>query len=141
LALGGAFLVARRQAFKAHEPYWSPPTRRVAQALLPALAAGLFFSTALLVFNPENRRLLFIFPNLLFYGCAVHAVGFFMPRGMKLFGWLIIVLAGVALLVVPMLETDPNPRLDHALMGFFFGVLHLAYGVYLHFTEKGKNVA
>jgi hypothetical protein len=141
LALAGAFLIARRQALKDHESFWSSPTRRVAQALLPALAAGLFFSAALLVFNPEDRRLLFVFPNLLFYGCAVHAVGFFMPRGMKLFGWLIIVLAGLALLVVPMLETDPNPRLDHALMGFFFGILHLAYGVYLHFTEKGKNAA
>ena len=139
LALAGAFLIARRHALKDHDCFWSSPTRRVAEALLPALAAGLFFSAALVVFNPEDRRLLFIFPNLLFYGCAVHAVGFFMPRGMKLFGWLIIVLAGVALLVVPMLETDPNPRLDHALMGFFFGVLHLAYGVYLHFTEKGKN--
>ena len=27
------------------------------------------------------------------------------------------------------------------LMGFFFGVLHLAYGAYLYLTEKGKNAA
>jgi len=26
-------------------------------------------------------------------------------------------------------------------MGFFFGALHLAYGGYLHLTEKGKNAA
>jgi hypothetical protein len=26
-------------------------------------------------------------------------------------------------------------------MGFFFGVLHLAYGAYLYLTEKGKNAA
>jgi hypothetical protein len=24
-------------------------------------------------------------------------------------------------------------------MGFFFGLLHLAYGVYLYFTEKRRN--
>lgn len=29
----------------------------------------------------------------------------------------------------------------HLFMGFFFGVLHLAYGTYLRLTEKGKNVA
>jgi hypothetical protein len=26
-------------------------------------------------------------------------------------------------------------------MGFFFGVLHLAYGAYLYLTEKRKNAA
>jgi hypothetical protein len=30
---------------------------------------------------------------------------------------------------------------EHWLMGFFFGVLHLAYGAYLYLTEKGKNAA
>lgn len=64
-----------------------------------------------------------------------------MPRGVKLYAWFVIVLGIAALIIVPMLETDPNPTLDHALMGFFFGVLHLAYGAYLYLTEKGKNVA
>src|SRR5688572_6075358 len=38
--VAGAFLITRRQAFKDHEPFWSPPTRRVTQALLPPLTAG-----------------------------------------------------------------------------------------------------
>jgi len=141
VAVAGAFLIARRQALKDHEPFWSPPTRRVAQALLPPLAAGMVFSIVLLVFEVGHMRWLFIFPNVLFYGCALHAAGFFMPRGMKLFAWLMIVLGGAALLLVPMVQTEPNPVLDHALMGFYFGVLHLAYGAYLYLTEKGKNVA
>ena len=29
----------------------------------------------------------------------------------------------------------------HWLMGFFFGVLHLAYGAYLYLTEKKNPVA
>src|SRR6266478_8309921 len=33
LALGGSFLLVRRQALKEAEPFWSPPTRRDAQAL------------------------------------------------------------------------------------------------------------
>src|ERR1041385_7537522 len=35
VALTGTFLLVRRQALKEAEPLWSPPTRRVAQALLP----------------------------------------------------------------------------------------------------------
>lgn len=141
VAVAGAFFIARRQALKDSEPFWSPPTRRVTQALAPALTAGLLFSIVLMVFNPGHLRWLFIFPNATFYGCAVHAAGFFMPRGMKVFGWAIILLAGLTLPVIPMFESDPNPRLDHALMGGFFGVLHLAYGIYLYFTEQRKNEA
>jgi len=140
-AVIGALLLVRRQALKDRETFWSPPTRRVTQALMPALTGGLLFSIVLMIFNPGHLRWLFIFPNAIFYGCAVHAAGFFMPRGMKLFGWAIIVLAGLVLPVIPMFETDPNPRLDHAVMGFFFGVLHLAYGGYLYLTEKRRTAA
>src|SRR5258708_7706197 len=42
VALVGAFLLARRQALKDREVFWSPPTRRVAQAMLPALSVGFF---------------------------------------------------------------------------------------------------
>ena len=41
VAMAGSFLLVRRQALKESEPFWSPPTRRVTQALLPPLAAGL----------------------------------------------------------------------------------------------------
>src|ERR1700759_363224 len=29
LTVGGSFLIARRQAFRESEPFWSPPTRRI----------------------------------------------------------------------------------------------------------------
>jgi len=45
-AVAAAFLLVRLQAFKDSEPFWSPPTRRVAQALLPALAAGFLLTAA-----------------------------------------------------------------------------------------------
>jgi hypothetical protein len=141
VVVAGAFVIARRQAFKDHEPFWSPPTRRVGQALTPPLAAGLLFSVVVLILNPGEMRWLFIFPNLLFYGCALHAAGFFMERGIKLFAWLLIIVGNTALLSLPAWQTDPNPKLDHALMGFFFGVLHLAYGAYLYFTEQRKQAA
>ena len=40
LVLVGAYLIARRQAFQAAEPFWSPPTRRVSLAFWPPLAVG-----------------------------------------------------------------------------------------------------
>ena len=141
VVVAGVFLIARRQSLRNQEPFWSPPTRRVSQALLPPLAAGCLFSVVVLVLDPGHMRWLFIFPDILFYGCAVHAAGFFMPRGMKVFAWLIIALGAGTLLVLPMTLNEPNAALDHGIMGFFFGVLHLAYGVYLYFTEKRKNDA
>src|SRR5262245_55471267 len=44
LALAGSFLLMRRQALKASEAFWSPPTRRVTQAMLPPLTAGFILS-------------------------------------------------------------------------------------------------
>jgi hypothetical protein len=137
--VAGAFLITRRQALKDNEPLWSSPTRRVANALLLPLTAGLLFSIVLIVINPVPTRWLFIFPNALLYGCALHAAGFFMLRGVRLFAWLMIFVSTIALLVVPMMQTDPNFRLDHILMGVFFGVLHLLYGTYLCLTEKRGN--
>src|SRR5512139_1869135 len=49
LGLIGSFLLIRRQSLKDAEPFWSPPTRRVAQALLPPLAAGFLISVVVLV--------------------------------------------------------------------------------------------
>ena len=137
VAVTGAFLIARRQAVQHGEPFWSPPTRRVAQALAPPLAAGMCLGLAFVVAGVTNKFAL-AFSWLLFYGCALHAAGFFMPRGVKLFGWIYIVLACVCLFIFAI----ARPEIEisaHWFMGFFFGALHLAYGAYLYLTEKGKN--
>jgi hypothetical protein len=73
------------------------------------------------------------------YGCGLHAAGFFMPRGMKIFGWAL-VLSSAAFCASGLPDWAPRWRLGHALMGLFFGAAHLAYGVYLYFTEShGKT--
>jgi hypothetical protein len=141
LALAGAFVIARRQAMQDGEPFWSPPTLRVAEAMVPPLAAGFILSATAMAAGAEHVRWLFMLPNALFYGCAVHAAGFFMPRGMKLFGWFIIALAGSAALVLPWTGLAPGARLDHALMGGLFGLAHLAYGAYLYVSESRKTPA
>ncbi len=138
-----ALLLVRRQAWRADEPFWSPPTRRVIQAMLPALFAGLVAVVWLL--NPARSNpshAWWLLPVwMVLYGCALHAAGFFMPRGIKLFGWLFI-LAGCALALFLSGRPDgalPPLRLAHVVMGAVFGGMHLAYGVYLTLTEKGKQ--
>ncbi len=139
IVVAGAFLIARRQAIQDDEPFWSPPTRRVGQALLPPLLAGMCLGFVFVFVGLANPiALTFIW--LLFYGCALHAAGFFMPRGMKWFGWIYVGMACGTLLFLAIVQPEVEIS-AHWLMGFFFGVLHLAYGAYLYLTEKEKNAA
>src|SRR5205085_2089603 len=81
IALVGAFVLVRRQAIRAGEVVWSPPTRRVSQALLPGLFVGAVAGAC--VWLAGGVILLpAVWASL--YGCALHAAGFFMPRGMRL---------------------------------------------------------
>jgi hypothetical protein len=77
-----------------------------------------------------------------FYGCALHSAGFFMNRGIKLFGWIFIAV-GCALFLIVTGHFPLGAHFDeippHLVMGGIFGGLHLAYGVYLYFTEPRKN--
>lgn len=156
VAIAGAFLLVRRQAWKQSEAFWSPPTRRVAQALLPPLTAGFFIGLLVVVAarlpaspnvptagSPPNWWVLVALPLawVILYGCALHAAGFFMPRGMKIFGWLLVVGGFVAIPVSQPDTADALIRVSYSIMGGFFGALHLAYGVYLYFTEQRGNEA
>jgi hypothetical protein len=145
-AMVGSFLLVRRQALKAAEPFWSPPTRRITQAFLPPVVAGCAISAALFA-NTEpgphgivSALIMNWLPLswIVLYGCAFHAAGFFMPRGMKIFGWAFI-LGGCVLFAASFLNGADLIGYAHGVMGFFFGVLHLAYGFYLFLTEKRRN--
>jgi membrane protease YdiL (CAAX protease family) len=148
VAVAGSLLLTRRQALKDAEPFWSPPTRRVTQALLPPLVVGFVLSLILFVrgADPGTGPARLNLPGMLWlpsawvalYGCALHAAGFFMPRGMKIFGWLL-ALCGCALLAAGVPDWVSHRYYPHAIMGICFGLLHLAYGVYLYFTEQRRN--
>jgi hypothetical protein len=143
LGVVGAFLLARRQAIKDREQFWSPATKRVAQAVLPSLfvgaVVGFIFTFAL------GNQLSFSWALpvtwILLYGCALHAAGFFTPRGIRLLGWLFI-LGGCSLTLSSLAV---NVRLaytqSHLIMGIFFGGLQLAYGIYVHFTDSPSERA
>jgi hypothetical protein len=140
VALGGTFLLVRRQALKAAEPFWSPPTRRVTQALFPALVVGAFFGLILAFYSADlNVCSLLALLWCILFGLAINAAGFFMPRGLKLFGWWFIL---IGFLLVPNLGAGKFIiNSPHWLMAGVFGGSHLAYGVYLYFTEPRRNAS
>jgi hypothetical protein len=146
VAMTGSFLLVRRQAIKDSEPFWSPPTRRVSQAFLPPLAAGLMIGAVAWVRagsapgNLGDSSGMVWLPTLwvVLYGCAFHAAGFFMPRGMKVFGWAFVV-GGCGLFAAGVPGGADPLDCAYGVMGLFFGGLHLAYGVYLYFTERRRN--
>ena len=141
VALAVSLLMVRRQAVKEAEPFWSPPTRRVGQAFVPPLFAGMVVGvlTACLGKDVPPWGLPALW--MLLYGCALHAAGFFMVRGIKLFGWLFI-LTGCGLLAGTCFADGPSALPSgHVVMGGTFGGLHLAYGLYLYFTERSRKSA
>jgi hypothetical protein len=143
-----ALLLVRRQALKAQEPFWSPPTRRVIQAAGPALLAGLVLGVVAwwrVGAEPLSGVTAVALAAgwlpcgwVILYGCAVHSAGFFMPRGIRLFGGILVFLGCLLLLLLP---ARPGPRFGWMVMGGVFGALHLAYGIYLRFTEPRESAA
>ena len=139
-ALSCSTLLIRQQALRAAESFWSPPTRRITQALMPPFLVGAVLAGVTTQWGNDTvgREFLIIIWCLAF-GCGINAAGFFMPRGIRWFGW-IFLLIGFGLIACLSLEVDLLKvfHSPHLLMATIFGGLHLAYGFDLYFTEK-KN--
>jgi hypothetical protein len=152
LCMAEAFLLIRRQAIREVEPFWSPPTCRIARAVSPAFFTGLVIGIAYFAVDTAkwDLVLLLILIWMVLYGLAMHAAGFFMPRGFRLFGWGYIVagLAGIGYWIAhpaahPVLagaETDIPLGSSNMVMGVLFGGGHALYGIFLYFTEKRRTV-
>jgi len=136
--LGLALLMIRRQAMKAGEAFWSPPTRRVAQALAPMFVVGLGMGVLeLLSVSKDRDSIQLICLWMMLYGGAIHAAGFFMKRGLKLLGALFVTvgLAGVFAHKIANI-TWLSESHAHWVMGAVFGGGHLLYGIYLKVTAE-----
>ncbi len=135
-------ILVRRQAFAAGEPFWTPPVRRIAQAVLPALGAGLavtwYLSRATLETNLALASLVVAWH--LAYGLALQAAGFFTPRGVRRLG---MGFYGVAL-GMGAVEIGcgwlPEPGIHHLVMGVTFGLGHLLAGAWLRVTEPTRGL-
>lgn len=134
LSLVAAFFLIRRQAVAEGEKFWSPPARRVAQAILPPLVAGIILTVMLLPLGEAPAIWWIVSAWTALYGCALHAGGFFTARGLQRAGWAFLLAAAVLIAIcygaaLPAVQA-------HFAMGAIFGGLHLAYGAYLHMTER-----
>ena len=133
-----ALLLIRRQALKGGEEFWSPPTRRVAQAMAPMLAVGLGLGVLELLRAPmegDGIRLAAIW--MILYGGALHSAGFFMQRGLRLLGWFFVIIGIICLGISEFWETSwLVDSQAHWVMGWAFGVNNLAYGLYLKLTTE-----
>lgn len=145
-ALAGSFIMVRRQAMKDAEPFWSAPTRHVSQALNPPLVAGAVAGLLVLCAGRRSDSAEWV-PVLIpaiwmvLYGCALTSAGFFMRRGIRVLGW-IFLLAGLgwfSMLFVGGFYV--KPFFGNIVMGLAFGLLHVACGVYLYFTENKRDQA
>ena len=137
LASLSALLISRKQALRCGEVFWSSPTRRVATALLPCLLAAAGLTLVVALRAPGQSSGLEALPPIwmAFYGCALHAAGFFVARGMRLLGWAFI--AGAVMNCNVLTAAGSLAALSpHYTMGIAFGGLHLLAAAYLYFTEK-----
>jgi hypothetical protein len=139
VTLAAAFLFIRREAISADEPFWTPPTRRVATAFLPSLVAAVLATATITAFTgPESRLIPGLLPSVWMacYGLGLHAAGFFMPRGIRWLGWIFL----GASVVLPIaltrtgLPTVPSYKPANLAMGIAFGLGHLEHGLYLRVT-------
>ncbi len=140
VGLIGALVLVRRQALNAAEPFWSPPTRRVVQAAFPAVICAVAMGVVYAFYQLTSLSLVFLWATI--YGLGLHSTGFFTLRGLRLLGWLFLgfslplLVASPAIIgAMPAVE-NPGSQWAHLAMGAFFGLLQLAYGIYLYFTER-----
>jgi hypothetical protein len=144
MALG--VVIIRRQALRDREPFWSPPARRVAVALFPALLAGLVAGWIVAVPDGRDPAHAWWLPGIwmVLFGCATHAAGFFTPRSMRGLTWAFLLL-GTGLLWEVHLRfqagTLPPLRTAHLVMAGAFGGLHLLYAAYLAATKRRPTPA
>jgi hypothetical protein len=139
IAMVTALLFVRRQALRDKEAFWTSPAKRVTEALQAPFIAGFGIGAFLAVFDHHLEPAGWIATGAwsILYGCGLNAAGFFTPRGVGLFGRILVLLGCGFLFSWFMVPGDVNSS-AHFAMGFVFGVLHLTYGIYLYFTER-KN--
>jgi hypothetical protein len=139
-ALTTVYVLVRRQALREAEPFWSPPTRRVTEALAPPFVAGCAVALFLILFNNWLGQAAWLTAAawVILYGCALNAAGFFAPRGIRLFGRAFVLAGSVLILISPGVPGDTTVA-AHYVMGIFFGLVHLTYGIYLYFTERRRR--
>ena len=150
IALVASLVLVRRQALSQGEAFWSPPSRRVAQAMFPGFlsgfVAGLIYFLAVRGMDALPILLaILISAWTICYGLALHAASFFMPHRVRWFAWVLIILGlliGLEFTVLHLLPLKVFGWLGfHGLMGIAFGVTHLVFGCLSLLAESRNQTA
>lgn len=123
----------RRQAMRAAEPFWTPPTRRVLSAMMPPVTVAVIATASALYGTPGSTGVLTCL-WLVSYGIGLHSAGYFTLRGIRLLGW-----AFIAAGLTAGIGTHPSLREAHLLMALTFGLGHLAAGAWVLMVERKKD--
>ncbi len=143
VGIAGTLLIARKQALRERDTFFSPPARRVIAALIPALFIGGALGVGLLQLSNDEARNYLMVPALwiALYGCALHAAGWFTTRGLRWFGLANLLPACAALPFVMRPLGELPWQAPHIVMGVWFGLFHLLFGAWLFVTERKETPA
>lgn len=154
LATTVSFLIVRRQAITAREPFNTPASRRVFGAMHPPLTAGALLTIPFIAHwgveshaaaAPNGALTALICMWTGFYGSGLNAAGQYSSRGVRLLGWGFIgagPLLGTLFVggyLVPELGSHVLWTNPHAIMGAMFGGFHLVAAGYLYLTESRSD--
>lgn len=124
LALGSALFLSYKKGNKKGEKIWNATSRRlIANMGVPLSAGGIL----ILIFLVKGLVGLVIPATLLFYGLAIYNASKFTFDEMKFMGLLQI---GLGLISAYFIE------FSLLIWAFGFGVVHIAYGAYMHFKYE-----
>jgi hypothetical protein len=124
LAVTTAILLSRKKADKQHEKFWNPVARRlVVNMAVPLVAGGLL----ILILIAKGMYGLMIPVSLIFYGVALFTAGKFTYDEIKSLGLMQIALGLISAYFV---------EYGIFLWAIGFGILHIIYGIYMHYKYE-----
>ena len=124
LAVGTAVILSKRKAQKRGEQIWNATSRR----LLTSMAVPLLAGGALVLMLIAKGLIGLATPvTLLFYGLAIYNASTFTYSEMKFMGLIQIVLGLIGAWFI---------GYGLLLWAIGFGVVHIAYGLYMHFSYE-----
>lgn len=124
LALASAFYDSRRKAQKRDEKAWNATSRRLLASMAVPLVTG---GIVILILFSKGLTGLIAPLTLLFYGLALYNAGFYTIREVRLMGFVQIFLG---LVNVWFIESGL------LIWALGFGVVHIIYGIYMHFRYE-----
>lgn len=124
LAVGTATFLSYKNAVAKGEKVWNAASRQLLVNMAVPLSAG---GIVLLIFISQGLIGLLAPFSLLFYGIALFSAGKFTYEALKFLGMILIGLGLISMYVI---------EYSILLWGVGFGIVHIAYGIYLHFKYE-----